>query len=118
MRCNLADTVAPWVRQAGTIQAFRSSALSQSLLDPIVILIAAGPPDECDNTIESLTQQVAEQQERWIRTFVLHFGSHFDLNAVAKAGSNAPIYLISSGNVADQIVRILDDFFAYTGSDG
>ena len=57
--------------------------------------------------MDSLTQLAADGYASGVSTFVIQLGSDFDLNPVAKAGSGGPIYLISNGDVTQDLDLIL-----------
>jgi len=79
------------------------------LPEPVVILIIAGNPDGCGDTLESLTDVARSGTLSKIATYVVQLGADFDLNPVAKAGSSGPVYLIDSGDVADGLYQVLYD---------
>lgn len=97
---------------AGTAEAAATLALACPWTNMPVMLITAGPPDECGDSIDLLAQRVREQRSDWTSTFVIQLGSGFDLNPAANAAGNGPVYLISSGDVADDLEVILDEVLA------
>ena len=90
----------------GSISVVKDFKPSSIIESPVIVLITAATPNECGDTVESLTS-VAANGRAW--TYVIQVGDDFDLNPVAKAGSTGPVYLISKGDVAQDLRAILEE---------
>jgi hypothetical protein len=73
------------------------------------VLITAGGPTGCNDSLSALTQIAGEAAQSRRPVYVVQLGNDFDLNVAAHAGSNGPVYLIAGADIAAQLALILQD---------
>ncbi len=76
----------------------------------VLVLATDGEPDGCDSTLDNVTAAAAMGLGRMpsVRTYVIGVGDNLDnLDAIAKAGGTEKAFLVSDGNVQQDLLNAL-----------
>ena len=106
-------TMLPAMQTAAELVLGTLVGQESTVSDSEVLLIAAGPPDECDGegSIEDVAQVAAAlfDPSASVRasTSVIELGTGFDLNPIAQAGGTPAAFVVPGPDVAGAIESIL-----------